>query len=1399
MVNKLQPLELKESDSSGSKHDSKQESKTDIVTLEINSTLSPHECEKVIGKCPETDVLFANVKVRCLIDSGSQVTTITESFYESRFKDQQLSDSNWIKLSGANGLSIPTIGILKLNVCIHDRVFNDTYVLVVKDPVDISVAHHKQRTPGVIGCNIIKKLYGDSPRKLCPVLSEAVQQYKSQLILTERISAVVNKKNTDVLGIAKTRNGPILVPANTSTSVVCTTRQLIDGCTVLIEPTSTHLTQGLVVFPSLDKVKDGTIRCNLMNFSDDDVVLHKSIKLAKVSDCQILTPKLTVQMEEGVAKVDVERTDVLPSTTSWDSLPYKLNIGDIKTSRTEDKELRQLFSGYSDIFSKDRNDLGFTDKVEHRIKTTTDVPVKQPDRRIPPQVLSEVKIMLEDWLKSGIITESDSPYASQMVLVRKKSGEIRVCIDYRQLNQQTVKDAFPLPKIEECIDSLKGAKYFSSLDLTQGYLQVKVHETDQHKTAFRACGSLYEFKRLPFGLCNSPATFSRLMGRCFGDMYGNGLIVYLDDMLVYTSSIEEMITKLEEIFNRLRQCGLKVKPEKCHFFQEKVSFLGHTISAAGIATDQSKHAAIKEYPRPTTEKGLRQFLGLASYFRRFIKGFAQIAGPLSNLLCTGTRQRQRRSKSRSIVDKWTPECEEAFENLKVKLISTPLLGFPDFQQTFCLEIDASLQGFGAILSQMHNKQKTVIAYASRRLRKHEKTMKNYSSMKLEFLSLHWAVTKKFKDYLYGSNFIVKTDSHPLSKILTSKQTAADMGKLADLADFNFSIEYRSGLSNTAADALSRNPIDSTDDSDTDEDDHTINTQQELQAYINEITNTVSLPSNLVSTMAECKQVLGQSKSSDTNISCVPDIPVNNLVQLQTDDPHIARILKFVSSQKKPPQTEYEKDVVQVKKLMSKWDQLHVENNILLRRININGELKQVVVLPLALRTTVLHQLHDYMGHQGIERTTQLVQARCYWPTLMADVAEYCKQCKRCQVAKEPTPKTKTVMAHLLASRPLQIVAIDFTLLEKATSGYENVLVITDVFTKFTIAIPTMNQTAKTVCKVLVREWIQKYGIPERLHSDQGRSFENRIIEELRRIYLIKKSKTTPYHPQGNSQVERFNRTLHNLLRTLESEQKKRWPEHIHELTFLYNCTPHSSTGYSPYYLFFGRNPKLPIDNILGMTSNAQLDMDEWVQLHRKRLSQAVQRANNKLKQKANERKKRHDSTVKHIKEIPVGSKVLLRNRVSGRNKIQDIWSSVVYKVSGQVTEDSSAYIVTKLEDGSAKVVNQLDLLPITWSDDDDEKPRKTPSNSESDSSDSSEGEIVTFTPVANEVPDVTPPDRPRRSQRSTAGKHSNPSRLPKSAVIQETNLSVSQRPRYTEYTNAMLSIGKMIQESYHKD
>jgi len=417
-------------------------------------------------------------------------------------------------------------------------------------------------------------------------------------------------------------------------------------------------------------------------------------------------------------------------------------MGDVRFTEKERHNILTLFSKFQNVFSKDSSDLGHTKLVEHRIHTIDDIPVYRPDRTVPYNLIPEVKNVLDSWLKAGVIEHSESPYASQMVIVRKKSGEPRICCDFRAINNKTRKDAFPLPKIEDCINSLNGAKYFCSLDLTQGYLQVQVHEADKHKTAFRALGELYQFNRLPFGLCNAPPTFSRLMRRCFGDLFQNGIVMYLDDVLVYGATIAEVTNRLEVVLSRLQNHGLKLNSNKCHFFQERVLFLGHNVSAKGIECDNSKVQAVIDFPTPSSDRELRQFLGLASYLRRFIKGFANMAGPLHSIL--GATRKYKASKAikpidtREFVSKWDQTCEKAFSDIKIALTSPPILSFPDYSQPFILEIDASIQGLGAMLLQKQDGKRKVIAYASRKLRSSEQRMSNYSSMKLEFMALHWA-------------------------------------------------------------------------------------------------------------------------------------------------------------------------------------------------------------------------------------------------------------------------------------------------------------------------------------------------------------------------------------------------------------------------------------------------------------------------------------------------------------------------------------------------------------------------------------------------------------------------------------------------------------------------------------
>ena len=272
------------------------------------------------------------------------------------------------------------------------------------------------------------------------------------------------------------------------------------------------------------------------------------------------------------------------------------------------------------------------------------------------------------------------------------------------------------------------------------------------------------------------------MKRCLGENYKDGIIIYLDDILIHGKTISEMIERLTIVLTKLQKHGLKLNASKCQFFQEKVSFLGHNVSAAGIVTDYVKIKAVKEFPLPTSEKTIRQFLGLASYLRRFVKDFASIAGPLHALL--GGCGKKTKSKLKVVKDtrpfeeRWNASSDLAFLTLKQKLISTPIFSFPDYKLPFCLEIDGSIQGFGVILSQKQYGKQVVIAYASRKLRVHEKTMKSYSSMKLEFLVLHWAVTKKFRDYLYGAQFVIKTDNNPLSRIFglpkTQQQTRENL-------------------------------------------------------------------------------------------------------------------------------------------------------------------------------------------------------------------------------------------------------------------------------------------------------------------------------------------------------------------------------------------------------------------------------------------------------------------------------------------------------------------------------------------------------------------------------------------------------------------------------------------------
>ena len=519
----------------------------------------------------------------------------------------------------------------------------------------------------------------------------------------------------------------------------------------------------------------------------------------------VISPK-SILCEIQPVTVDATVYDKIENET-MEKIFEEIHI-EANLSHDQRMRLESLLNKHQDIFSKNETDIGHCDKIKHRIDLTDEVPFKQPHRRIPPSMIDEVRQHLEQLLASGVIRKSKSPWCSNVVLVRKKNGKLRMCVDYRMLNKRTVKDSYALPRIEEVFDVLHGAKVFSSLDMKSGYHQVELEEEHKERTAFTV-GPLgfYEYCKMPFGLSNSPATYQRLMEECLGDYNMKICIIYLDDIIIFGKDFEEHLERLDLVLTRLKECNLKLSAEKSYLMQERVRFLGHIVSASGVETDPEKCNKVKNWPIPTNADEVRSFVSFAGYYRRYVKDFSVIAKPLTDLLPPTSTKKNKKKQSQKEW-RWTEMEQTAFDNLKDVLTKPPILAYPNFELPFELHIDACQKGLGAVLYNIQDKQTKVISYASRSLSKSEK---NYSAYKLEFLALKWAVTEKFRDYLLGTHFTVLTDN-PLTHILTSAKLDATGQRWASaLGQFTFDIIYRPGIKNSDADGMSRYPFEQSEE------------------------------------------------------------------------------------------------------------------------------------------------------------------------------------------------------------------------------------------------------------------------------------------------------------------------------------------------------------------------------------------------------------------------------------------------------------------------------------------------------------------------------------------------------------------------------------------------------------
>ena len=981
------------------------------------------------------------------------------------------------------------------------------------------------------------------------------------------------------------------------------------------------------VIPRLTTIQDGHLEVQLINTT------RRKKSVAGFSPLAMLDSEYYVRgnvetFDPTQTTLPQEEPDPIKSLSELQSkLLDQVKIDPAgRLSEEQKTRVRRLVAKNISAFATDPKNPTKTHLMEVELPLKPNVaPHRHAASRVGEEGRQIIEKHIEEMESRGIIRKSNSAWGSRVVLVTKKDGSIRFCVDYRDLNSKLQLQDSPIPLTVEALDRLSSGEgcpsslFLSTLDLASGFWTLPVREADKGLTAFVTHRQKYEFNYLPFGIQSGPSYMVRLMDSALQGLAWETCMPYLDDIGVWSTgmgkdlaereeaSFEQMMTRLQGVFERIRWAGLSMKANKCILFGIEAEYLGHIVSREGLKMDPKKIEVVRDWDTKDmrTVTKVRSFLGMCSYYRRFIEGFSRIAAPLTDLTKDGVDV-ERESQ--------THECQRAMQRLIKAITSEPVMSTPRFDRPFIVKTDAAnKEGLGGVLGQLDNEgREKVVAYHGRRLNKHER---NYTVTEIELLAAVDSI-KHWRPYLWGRAFKLVVDHSALRWLHTMRDTMEGgpasrlMRWILKLSEYRFHVEHKPGALHKDADAISR-----------------LVTKEKAQAPLNDLMTTVAVaaqgdkskPSRITTARTRHAAIRENRTAVEVQISYL-DTGAPSASQLkreQEDDPECIEIMDYLSgdldtvaddkdlkrlakivrvttsgthNQRKAvdvPQNHREKEMKIIRRMT-------IREGILYRSTQLADENSQtasnsspdavhwVPFVPKKLRSTLITAFHDRMGHASRDRVRGALQKRYYWPKMSQDVEDHVAECHECTLAKYPTTRSRDSVGPAIGRYPFDILYTDILDLKKTHdytpegAGHRKLVVFVDSLSRWVEAIPVHKDPTSAEFMDLFNEHIvARYGVPRAIVSDRGSNLVGRLNAEILERTGTDLRGTTAEHKEANGVVERFNQTLQNMVRASDGGDGDHWREHLPFVLMAYRATPHRITRESPAMTLFGRELKTP--------------------------------------------------------------------------------------------------------------------------------------------------------------------------------------------------------------------------------